>query len=93
MKFTPKIPNKTGYYWYCNFGEHTPTILRVTKDYSSRKLWASDEEFSFPVKKEKKRKLDEGEELIDGYAHGEELWCYIECPTLPNGKKLEPSCY
>ena len=48
---TTKIPTKAGYYWWTDFGEDTPCILWVEK--SGGKLYASNEEYSFIVKKER----------------------------------------
>jgi hypothetical protein len=50
MKMTTKIPTKPGYYWWSDRGEHTPCILCVEK--SGKKLYASNEEYGFFVKKE-----------------------------------------
>ena len=50
--FTKKKPTKEGYYYYyCNFGEHTPCVLKVDIDYSdsNKALWASNEEFCFKI--------------------------------------------
>lgn len=47
MQLTKKLPTEPGYYWWTDFGEHTPTILRVTKE--GGKLYASNEEYSFKV--------------------------------------------
>jgi len=44
------MPTKEGYYWYCDFGEHTPCILKVTKE--GRYFWAQNQEFSFVIKKD-----------------------------------------
>lgn len=94
LKFTKKLPNKPGFYWYTNFGEHTPVVLEVSRDYGTQKLFASNEEFSFEIRKQKSRKLDEGEEYVEGkFKHGDELWCYIPNPCLPNGKQVEPDYY
>jgi len=96
MKFSRKLPNKEGYYWWTNFGEHTPTILYVEKE--GRKFYASNDEFGFWVKKINRQELiEKNKELelepIDGFQYGDELWRLIECPALPNGKKIKPSCY
>ena len=89
MKLSNKLPNKPGYYYWTNFGEHTPTIVRVTRD--SGRLWADNGEYTFQVKK---AKFDRDPEMMaDGYYFGEELWCYIPNPVLPNGKEIKPSCY
>jgi hypothetical protein len=90
MKFTHKLPTKEGYYWWTNFGEHTPTIVEVRRDYSSMKLWATNEEFSFVVEKAKFKK--DKDMMVDGHYFGEEMWCYIPTPTL-NGKRVAPDSY
>ena len=63
---------------------------------------SGDEEFTIYIDKPKSRKqliqewkdeFGEEPELIDGFMNGEELWCPVECPTLPNGKKITPDCY
>ena len=90
FKFTHTIPTKPGFYWYTNFGEHTPTVLRVSKDYSTGKLYAADEEFAFEVTQEK---FDKDPELkVDGHYYGESMWCAIPVPTL-DGKQIEADCY
>ena len=99
--FTEKLPDKEGYYFWTNFGEHTPTILKVEKDYTTKTFWASDAEFCFEIKKPDPQQELELEEDIDPdrfregkYKYGDELWCYIPNPYLPGGKKqVEPDCY
>lgn len=97
LTLTRDIPRKEGFYWYCNFGEHTPTILKVHK--SDGRWWAQNEEFTFEISKQNRKKIiKECKELelepIDGFYHGEELWCYIPNPYLPNGKEqVEPDSY
>ena len=49
LKWTKKLPNKPGFYWYTDGGEETPCILRVTKD--NGRFWAQDEEFCFGIDK------------------------------------------
>jgi hypothetical protein len=102
LVFTKKLPTKEGYYWWTNFGEHTPTILRVDRDYTTKTLWASDEEFCFEIKAPTKKEIDELEKdreeddwrEVGGFKYGDELWCYIPSPFLPGGKKqLKPDCY
>jgi len=101
LTFTYKIPDKPGFYWFCNFGEHTPVVLEVTRDYSTKRLWAQNEEFSFEVRETDREKVikDNAEVGLiepneDGYYYGEQLWCYIPNPYLPGGKKqVEPDCY
>jgi hypothetical protein len=92
MKFTHKVPDKPGFYWYTNFGEHTPTVLRVTKDYSTGKLHAHDGEFDFEVPKKAQPFEKDPEMKVDGHYYVEEMWCKIEVPTL-DGKKIEADCY
>lgn len=89
-KFTHKLPRKPGFYWFTDFGEHTPTVLRVTKDSNSGKLYASDSEFCFEIKKEKV--IKDPDTKIDGHYHGECMWCEIPVPTL-DGKKIVAECY
>jgi hypothetical protein len=96
LKFTKELPIKEGYYWWTNFGEHTPCILRVEK--SGDKLWASNEEYSFPIPtKTEQLQLSLQEEIDeddirerDGknvYTYSDQLWCYIPDPWLPNETK------
>ncbi len=97
LKLTSKLPTKVGYYWYCNFGEHTPVVLEVTRDHESRKLWAHNEEFCFEIQKVNlKQVIKENQEMemekVDGHHHGEELWCYIPNPYVEN-KQVEPDSY
>jgi len=92
-KFTKKLPTKEGYYWWTNFGEHTPTVVRVTRDYSSRALYADNEEYSFKVKKKSIPKKDKDPEMKkDGHYFGEEMWCYIPVPLMGK-KKIKEDWY
>lgn len=99
LVFSRTLPTKPGFYWYTNFGEHTPVVLQVTRDHSSGKLWAQNEEFCFQVRavnveknKAECQKLEM--EPVDGFYHGEELWAYIPNPWLPNKKKqVTPDSY
>jgi hypothetical protein len=105
LKFTRTLPDKPGFYWWTNFGEHTPCVLHVTKDYSTGGLYASNGEYEFPISRKGPQleiPLEEeiSEEDIrerdgkDVYGHDDELWCYIPNPWLPNGtKQVEPDCY
>ena len=95
MELTNELPKEPGYYYWTNFGEHTPTIVEVVRN--NGKLWAQNEEFCFKIERVnlKKiiaecKKLDIG--LIDGHYYGEEMWCRIPYPFL-DGKQIEPSCY
>lgn len=96
---TRDLPKKPGFYWFCNFGEHTPVVLEVVKDYSSGKLYAQNEEFSVEVRHQDLRKIAKecrelGMEKKDGFWHGEHLWCYIPNPYLPGGEiQVEPDSY
>ncbi len=97
LELTSKLPTKPGYYWYCNFGEHTPTVVEVTRDYPTQTLWAHNEEFCFQIKKVNlKQVIKENKELeiekVDGHHPGEEMWCYIPNPFLGN-KQVEPDSY
>lgn len=97
LKFTNELPKKEGYYWWTNFGEHTPTIVEVVREGDG--WFAQNEEFCFPVQKLNRKKIIKecvSSELgpnEDGYYYGEELWCYIPNPILPNGKQVTPDCY
>lgn len=101
LVFTRNPPDKEGYYYYCNFGEHTPTMVHVKRDYSTGELWADNGEFTFEIKKIKKQKAKKikAEDVVqidgeDKYCYGDELWCYIPNPFLPNGiVQVEPECY
>jgi hypothetical protein len=91
LQFTKILPKKPGYYWWTNFGEHTPVVLEVKRDYNDGGLWASNEEFAFKVGRAKFEK--DKEMMVGGYYYGEELWCYIPNPHLPNGEQVEPDSY
>ena len=106
LVFTKELPTKEGYYWWTNFGEHTPVVLEVVKDYSNGgKLYAQNEEFGFPISQPEPQQelilpeaVDEDEwkekDGKDSYKYGDELWCYIPNPWLPNmSKQTEPDCY
>lgn len=105
LVFTEKLPTEVGFYWWTNFGEHTPTILEVRIDYSSggdsKKLWASNEEFCFEIKPPSpqqelglKEEVDPDDFREGKYRYGDELWCRIPNPFLPGGKKqVESDCY
>lgn len=91
---TATLPSKPGFYYYCNFGEHTPTVVEVTR--SDRKLWAQGGEFCFEIDKSTPDEDDNDPDMIvEGkYRFGDQLWCYIPNPYLPGGKKqVKPNCY
>ncbi len=84
LAFTSEVPTEEGAYWWTNFGEHTPTVLRVKK--SQDKLYAFNDEFHFEV--------DESEfEVYCGVdVAGDDiveirpaLWARIPNPILPDG--------
>lgn len=106
--FTKQRPTKEGFYWWTNFGEHTPCVLHVTRDYSSGDkgdLYASNGEYEFQIRKpteeeQQELKLEqEDDDFVekdgkDTYKYGDELWCYIPPPFLPNEtKQVKPDCY
>ena len=99
LVFTEELPTEPGYYWWTNFGEHTPTIVEVKEDYRDGGLWADNGEFQFKIETPDPQKNlelgDEDDEPVEGkYKYGDELWCRIPNPCLPGGKKqVEPSCY
>jgi hypothetical protein len=90
--FTKQPPDKPGYYWWTNFGERTPCILYVSRD--ANRWYACNEEFGFFVRIPTKVQLElemSGDTVDvretdgdDTYKHGDELWCYIPHPWLPN---------
>lgn len=104
LLFTKTLPDKEGYYWWTNFGEHTPCILRVTKKYDGG-FYATNEEFLITIEPPPPQldlPLDEAIDPddireCDGnvvYKYGDELWCYIPPPFLPNEiKQVTPDCY
>ena len=95
-EFTHKLPTKPGFYWFTNFGEHTPTVLRVTKDYSTGKLYAHDEEFSFEITEQEPELAlnfeNDPDLMVDGHCYGEHMWCEIPVPTM-DGKEITENCY
>ena len=88
LTFTSELPKEEGYYWWTNFGEHTPLVVEVRRD--GRKLWAEGGEYTFIVSKPKIDK--DPEMMVDGHYFGEEMWCRIPNPFLGN-KQIEPSYY
>ena len=87
-------PKGTGYFWWTNGGEHTPTILRVERNHYTKKLYADNGEYSFEVKnKPEIGNNDDGlweEEdfafIHEGkkYLYGTQLWSEnpIELPEI-----------
>jgi len=101
MKMTPQPPTGTGYFWWTNFGEHTPTIMRVTRSYSDNLLYADNGEYSFPIDPnpelctEPEDEDDEPVVTIDGvsYYYGSSFWSnVIELPEI-NGEFVLPDSY
>jgi hypothetical protein len=91
FKMTSKLPTKEGYYWWTNFGEHTPCILEVRR--CGKDLWAEGGEYGFKVERPKLTKEDKDPDMmVDGHYFGEELWCPIPNPVI-NGREVEPSSY
>lgn len=88
LLMTTDLPDEPGYYWWTNFGEHTPCVLSV-ENYKGG-FYASNQEYSFPVDNPK---IDKRGPKTDGYPEGTELWAKIPNPILPNGKVLMPDCY
>lgn len=99
MKWTKQPPKKAGYYWWCNFREHTPTILKVGR--SGKELWADNGEYCFEVSKKPAKPYpledfeseEEREKMATTFGGqkfymGEELWCEIPKPEL-NGETIE----
>ena len=84
-----KLPTKEGYYWFCDFGEHTPTVVEVRRHKDV--LYAYNEEFHFTVAPSSS---DENDDFVDKpFRYGDELWCRIPNPFLPTGKRIEPNSY
>jgi len=103
LKFTKSLPNKEGFYWWTNFGEHTPCILRVIRC-EGEGFSAYNEEYSFDIACPNQLELSINEPIDDDdivekdgndvYKFGDELWCYIPPPFLPNEtKQVKPDCY
>jgi len=100
MQFEP--PTGEGYYWWTNFGEHTPTIMRVTRSHSRDKsLYADNGEYNFPIDSEPNiQTTPEGEDeepviTIDGvdYYYGTDMWSKaIELPEI-NGEFILPDSF
>ena len=99
MKMTPNPPKGEGYFWFCNFCEHTPTILKVER--SCGRLYADNGEYNFIVDKqpdvrtEKEYDDEEPSVTIDGidYYSGSCFWSScIELPEI-NGEFILPDSY
>ena len=95
LEFTYDIPDSPGYYYWTNFGEHTPTILKVERHGDS--FYAYNEEYSFTVQPLDMKKVMENVEKyqfepIDGHYHGEEMWAKIPEVTL-DGQVIKPNSY
>ena len=86
-ELTNKLPDKEGFYWFTDFGEHTPTIVYVKK--GPEGFFAENGEFNFLVVVPK---IDDTEERIPGHFEGEELWCFIPNPII-DGKEVELNSY
>jgi len=98
---TFKAPSGTGYFWWTNFGEHTPTIMRVTR--SRGQLYASDGEYEFAFSPGEEEISDTPEDEDDdpvleiegkGYYHGTSMWSEspIELPEI-NGEFIQPDSF
>ena len=99
---TLQPPTGSGYYWWTNGGEHTPTILNVRRGYVDKKLYAENAEYSFTVSDSPV--IGEEEEFEDDryvvfthegkdYYHGTELWAGpIELPEI-NGEFVKPDSF
>ena len=86
LYFSHKLPDREGYYWWTDFGEHTPTIVYVSKEKDG--FAAQNEEFCFVVSK-----VVPKEQRVDGDNYSDELWCYIPNPILPTCEIVEPKSY
>lgn len=64
MKWTKKLPNKPGLYWYKSESSQGDRILRVVKYGNDDNLYAYDEEYNFVIGDDDKT----------------ERWCYIIHP-------------
>jgi hypothetical protein len=101
--FTKELPTRPGYYYWTNFGEHTPTVVQVRRDHSTSNLWAENDEFSFIIRKKSSQSklnlFDQQEKCKetdgdDKHNYGDELWAYIPNPWLPNmTKQVELDSY
>jgi hypothetical protein len=90
--FSHKTPDKEGYYYYTDFGEHTPIILEV-KRASDGSFWAEGGEFGFQIKPQEEQ-LEFNYDANGDLPTDKELWCYIPNPYLPGGKvSVKPHSY
>lgn len=102
MKMTLQPPTGSGYYWWTNGGENTPTILNVRRGYIDKKLYAENGEYSFTVSdspviiEEKDDEYDCGKVFTHegkDYYYGTELWAGpIELPEI-NGEFVKPDSF
>jgi hypothetical protein len=88
LNFTSELPKELGFYWWTNFGEHTPCVVEVTREGGT--LYAEGHEYSFRVSKPKIDK--DPEMMVNGHYYGEEMWCRIPNPRL-EGKEVKPNSY
>ena len=101
LVFTKNLPTGEGYYYWTNFGENTPCVLQVKMDWSTKTLWAMNEEYCFEIKSPDRQQVLDLPEHLDPdipkegkYSYGDELWCRIPNPFLPSGEKqVKPYCY
>ena len=99
LNLTYDIPDSPVYYYWTNFGEHTPTILHVEllDKEGSKQFYASNEEFQFWVKPcDLKKAIEKAKKYgcipVDGHYHGEQMWAKIPDLML-DGKSISPNCY
>jgi hypothetical protein len=96
IKLTPAKPKKEGYYWWTNFGEHTPTVVEVKKE-SDGSLWADNGEYFFQIEDHKDQLDLFPREVVyevgrTKYYEGDELWGYIENPQIGK-EQIEPNSF
>ena len=95
------LPTEEGYYYWTNFGEHTPTVMHV-REYDGE-LYATDGEYDFkiePPEPQLELKLDDDDFEEDDYtvigdckySPNDELWGKIPMPMI-NGQIFKPSCF
>lgn len=95
-------PKGTGYYWWTNGGEHTPTIVEVSRScYSDNKMCFSDGNYLGVVSENpviRTEPEDEDETPVfthEGveYYYGSELWSeVIELPEI-DGEFVLPDSF